>query len=116
MSKYEPGLRDRLAEDFSFLKYHSDALNQAVLNQVSLEQHHWPYCFRISPRSVSRTPGDPMKQPDALQSFFDAWAKTLMCENLLNRGNRIKFAGVFVDEPHNPVWRQLLLQVSDNYF
>ena len=103
MSKYEPGLRDRLAsEDFSYLKYHSDALNQAVLNQVSLEQHHWPYCFRISPRHVSRSLSDPMRQPDALKSFFDAWAATLVSENLLNSGNRIKFAGVFVDEPHNP--------------
>ena len=103
MSKYAPGLRDRLAsEDFSYLKHHSDELNQAVLNQVSLEQHHWPYCFRISPRHVSRSPGDEMRQPDALQSLFDSWAKTLMCENLLNSGNRIRFAGVFVDDPHNP--------------
>ena len=102
MSKYEPGLRDRLAEDFSFLKHHSDSINQAVLNQAALSENHWPYCFRISPRSVSRTPGDPMKQPDALQSLFDFWAATLVSEALLNRGNRIKFAGVFVDDPHNP--------------
>ena len=102
MSKYEPGLRDRLAKDFSFLKHHSDELNQAVLNQVSLEQHHWPYCFRISPKHVPRSPGDPMRQPDALKSFFDAWAANLVSETLLNSGNRIKFAGVFVDDPHNP--------------
>ena len=103
MSKYESGLRDRLASgDYSYLKHHSDALNQAVINQVSLEQHHWPYCFRISPRHVSRSSGDPMRQPDALQSLFDAWAATLVSKALLNSGNRIKFAGVFVDDPRNP--------------
>ena len=103
MSKYAPGLRNRLAsEDFSFLKYHSDELNQAVINQAALSENHWTYCFRISPRHVSRSPGDPMRQPDALKSLFDAWAATLVSEALLNRGNRIKFAGVFVDEPHNP--------------
>ena len=103
MSKYEPGLRNRLASsDFSYLKFHSDELNQVVRNQETLSENHWPYCFRISPRHVSRSPGDPMRQPDALKSFFDAWAKTLMCEDLLNSGNRIKFAGVFVDEQNNP--------------
>ena len=103
MSKYEPGLRDRLAsEDVSFLKHHSDELNQSVLNQAALSQGHWPYCFRISPRHVSRSLSDPMRQPDALKSFFDAWAATLVSENLLNSGNRIKFAGIFSDDPHNP--------------
>ena len=103
MSKYAPGLRDRLAsEDFAFLKHHSDELNQSVLNQAALSENHWPYCFRISPRHVSRSLSDPMRHPAALQSFFGSWAATLVSEALLNSGNRIKFAGVFVDEPHNP--------------
>lgn len=103
MSKYEPGLRNRLAsEDFSFLKHHFDELNQAVRNQEALSENHWPYCFRISPRHVARSPGDPMRQPDALKPLFDAWAATLVSEALLNSGNRIKFAGVFVDEQNNP--------------
>lgn len=103
MSKYEPGLRNRLAsEDFSYLKHHSDELNQAVLNQAALSQGHWPYCFRISPRHVARSLSDPMRQPAALKSLFDSWAATLVSEALLNSGNRIKYAGVFVDEPQNP--------------
>ena len=104
MSKYEPGLRDRLASEdsFSYLKHHSDELNQSVLNQAALSENHWPYCFRISPRHVSISLGDPMRSPDALKSLFGSWAATLVSENLLNSGNRIRFAGVFVDDPHNP--------------